>query len=80
MPGSAATLASRGPLAVTFVVAALIGMIAGVGGYLVAFFGELPVGAPQTVMAGLGVVVVVAVRACAGVARSFRRPRGTAHT
>jgi zinc transport system permease protein len=69
MPGVAATLAARGPLAVTFVLAALIGAIAGVGGYLVAFFGEFPVGATETVTACVAVVVVLAVRGIVRVAR-----------
>jgi hypothetical protein len=65
----AATLAARGPLAVTRVLAALIGALAGVGGYLVAFFGEFPVSATETVMACLAVVVVLAMRELVRVVR-----------
>ena len=68
MPGVAAALVARGPLLVTFALAAVIGAAAGVGGYLLAFFWELPVGATQTVTATAAVVaaaaaVVVAVAA-----------------
>lgn len=69
MPGIAAVIVTRGPLAVTFVVAALAGMLAGVVGYLAAFFGEFPVGATQTVVACLTVVAALAARALVGVAR-----------
>ena len=62
MPGIAAALIARGPLLVTFAVAAVIGAAAGVGGYLLAFFGELPVGATQTVAATAAVVAAVAIR------------------
>lgn len=65
MPGIAAALVARGPLLVTFAVAAVIGAAAGVGGYLLAFFGELPVGATQTVAAGAAVVVAVVIRGVA---------------
>jgi zinc transport system permease protein len=63
MPGVAAALVSRGPLVVTFAIAAVIGALAGVGGYLLAFFGELPVGATQTVTAAAAVVAAALVRA-----------------
>lgn len=62
MPGIAAALISRGPLVITYVLAAVIGAAAGVGGYLLAFFGELPVGATQTAAAAAAVVAAAAVR------------------
>lgn len=65
MPGIAAALCSRGPLLVTFVLASLIGAAAGIGGYLLAFFGELPVGATQTVVATAAVVLAALGRAIA---------------
>ncbi len=68
MPGIAAALVSRGPLLVTFVVAAVIGAAAGVGGYLLAFFGELPVGATQTVTAAAAVAAAVVLRGAAHLA------------
>lgn len=63
MPGIAASLVSRGPLLVTFAIAALIGAAAGVGGYLLAFFGEFPVGATQTVVATGAVALAAIARA-----------------
>lgn len=63
MPGVAAALCSRGPLLVTFAIAAAIGATAGVGGYLLAFFGEFPVGATQTVLAALAVALAAFGRA-----------------
>lgn len=75
MPGVAAALVSRGPLLVTFAIAAVIGAAAGVGGYLLAFFGELPVGATQTVTATAAVVAAAALRGAAGVVgAAARRP------
>ena len=62
MPGIAAALIARGSLAVTFALAAVIGAAAGVGGYLIAFFEELPVGATQTVTAAAAVVAAVVIR------------------
>jgi len=62
MPGVAAALVSRGPLLITYVIAAVIGAAAGVGGYLLAFFGELPVGATQTVTVTAAVVAAAVVR------------------
>jgi zinc transport system permease protein len=68
MPGIAAALISRGPLLVTYVVAAVIGAAAGVGGYLLAFFGELPVGATQTVTVTAAVVAAALVRGAVSLA------------
>ena len=62
MPGIAAALLSRGPLIVTFAIAAVLGAAAGVGGYLLAFFGELPVGATQTVAATATALAAAAIR------------------
>lgn len=74
LPAIAARLVARGPLAVTFAIASLLGAVAGVGGYLLAFFGELPVGASQTVCAAATVVVAILVRA--GVRALGRRRPG----
>jgi ABC-type Mn2+/Zn2+ transport system permease subunit len=64
LPGIAARLlVGRRPLFATFAIAALIGATAGVSGYLLAFFWEMPVGASQTVCAGISVVVAVILRA-----------------
>jgi len=73
LPGIAAVQLARGPLIVTFAVAALIGAGAGAGGYLVAFFLELPVGATQTVLAGLAVVAATVLRAGGGAVLRLRR-------
>ena len=76
MPGVAAALVSRGPLLVTYAVAAVIGAAAGVGGYLIAFFWELPVGATQTVAVAAAVAAAVVVRGAASLvaaAASSRR-------
>jgi zinc transport system permease protein len=62
LPGVAAVQLARGPLIVTFAVAAVLGAACGAGGYLVAFFLELPVGATQAVVAGLTVVAATGVR------------------
>ncbi len=62
LPGIAAIQLGRGPLIVTFVIAAVLGAAAGVAGYIAAFFLELPVGATQTALAGLLVVAVLLVR------------------
>jgi zinc transport system permease protein len=56
LPGTAAVQLARGPLIVTFAVAALIGAACGVFGYLAAFFLRFPVGATQTVLASLVVM------------------------
>ena len=53
LPGVAAVQVARGPLLVPFVVAAVLGAIAGAGGFVVAFFLDLPVGATQAVLAAL---------------------------
>ena len=62
LPGMAALLLVRGPLPMTFALAALLGAAAGVGGYVVAFFHEFPVGSAQTVTAAAIVVVALLVR------------------
>lgn len=65
MPGAAAVLLGRGRLGLTFGLAAVLGSVAGAGGYLAAFFYALPVGGAQTVTAVLLVVVAVLVRGLA---------------
>jgi len=72
---AARLLVTRGPLLVTFVIAAVIGAAAGVAGYLLAFFWEMPVGATQTVVAGASVVIAVAIRALVRLALRLIRGR-----
>ena len=50
------------PLPWTFAVAAVTGVVTGVGGYVLAYFQEAPVGGYQTVLAGVLVVVAAVVR------------------
>lgn len=73
MPGIAAALVARGPLLVTFAAAAVIGAAAGVGGYLLAFFGELPVGATQTVAAAAAVIAAAVIRGVVNLVSSSSR-------
>jgi zinc transport system permease protein len=68
LPGIAAVQVARGPLIVTFAIAAGVGAVAGVGGYVAAFFLELPVGATQTVLAALLAIAATAGRALARLA------------
>ncbi len=72
MPGAAAILVGRGRLGVTFALAAALGCLAGAGGYLLAFFGEYPVGGAQTVAAVVPVVVAGAGRGLIGLVRRAR--------
>jgi zinc transport system permease protein len=62
LPAIAALQLARGPLWVPFVVGALAGALAGVGGYVAAFFFGLPVGSAQTVLAALLVGAAVVIR------------------
>ena len=62
LPATAALLISRRRMRLTFLLAALGGAVAGVGGYLLAFFKELPVGASQTVVAAALVPLALAAR------------------
>jgi hypothetical protein len=55
----------------TFAVAAVLGAGAGVGGYLVAFFHEFPVGSSQTVTAAAMVVVALGLRLAVWPIRAF---------
>lgn len=75
LPGIAAVLVARGPMWVPFVLAALLGAAAGAGGYVVAFFLELPVGATQTACAGLAVVAALLVRGAVLAVERARRVR-----
>jgi zinc transport system permease protein len=61
-PAIAALLLLRTRLLITFLVAAAVGGASGVLGYLLAFFGELPVGACQTVVAAAFVALAAVVR------------------
>ncbi|HSP82010.1 MAG TPA: metal ABC transporter permease, partial [Myxococcaceae bacterium] len=46
----------------TFLLATLAGAISGVGGYMLAYFYDFPVGGSQTVLSGALVLVALAVR------------------
>ncbi len=79
LPGMAAIQLARGPLIVTFVVAAVIGAAVGALGYIAAFFLELPVGSTQTVLAALIVVAALAVRGVGAITmRLLARPGAAA--
>jgi ABC-type Mn2+/Zn2+ transport system permease subunit len=75
LPGMAALLLVRGPLPMTFALAALLGAAGGVGGYLVAFFHEFPVGSAQTVTAAAIVVIALIVRLLTWPLRVWRARR-----
>lgn len=68
LPALAAVAVAPSP-AVALAIAAALGLTAGAGGYMLAFFGELPVGASQTFVAGAFVVIALAVRALSGLVR-----------
>jgi len=73
LPGVAAVQIARGPLIVSFLVAALIGAACGAFGFIVAFFFELPVGATQTVLAAVIVVVATLLHASVDLVKLLRR-------
>jgi zinc transport system permease protein len=75
LPATAALLISRRRMRLTFLIAALGGLVAGVGGYLLAFFKELPVGASQTVVAAALVPLALAVRGVISAVRPGLRAR-----
>jgi zinc transport system permease protein len=62
LPGAAAVLMTRGRLALTFTMAAAIGGAAGVGGYVIAFFEDYPVGGAQIMSAAVVLGVALGVR------------------
>lgn len=64
LPALAAVALSRSP-AVALGLATVIGLVAGAGGYLLAFFAQFPVGASQTFVAALAVVLALGVGAIA---------------
>jgi zinc transport system permease protein len=64
LPALAAVAVSRSP-GMALVLATVIGLVSGAGGYLLAFFAEFPVGASQTFVAALAVVVGLVVGALA---------------
>jgi len=79
LPGMAALLLIRGPLPVTFVVAALLGALSGVGGYLLAYKEQFSVGPAQTVTAVTLVVIAAVIRLVVGLGiRIVRGRRRTA--
>jgi len=73
LPAMAALLFGCG-LRLAFVVATLLGALAGAGGYALAFFLRFPVGASQTVAASCFVLVAFVVRAVALMVARARRP------
>jgi zinc transport system permease protein len=75
LPATAALLVSRRRMRLTFLLAALGGAAAGVGGYLLAFFKELPVGASQTVVAAALVPLALAARGMISLGRLGLRAR-----
>ena len=75
LPGIAAVQVARGPLIVTFVIAAIVGAICGALGYILAFFFELPVGATQTVLAAVIVVIATLISAAIDLLNLLRRRR-----
>ncbi|MNL44741.1 High-affinity zinc uptake system membrane protein ZnuB [compost metagenome] len=64
LPAMAAIALARNPTA-AMILAALFGALGGLGGYLLAFFGDFPVGASQTVFCALLAVLALAARALA---------------
>jgi zinc transport system permease protein len=75
LPATAALLISRRRMRLTFLLAAVGGAVAGVGGYMFAFFKELPVGASQTVAAAALVPVALGVRGVISLLRPGLRAR-----
>jgi zinc transport system permease protein len=75
LPATAALLVSRRRMRLTFLIAAVGGLVAGVGGYLLAFFKELPVGASQTVVAAALVPLALAARGAISLLRPGLRAR-----
>jgi zinc transport system permease protein len=63
LPGVAAIQVARGPLIVTFAIAAVIGAAAGVLGFFASVIVDMPVGATQTVLAAAAAIAAVAVAA-----------------
>jgi zinc transport system permease protein len=75
LPATAALLLSRRRMRLTFLIAAVGGAVAGVGGYLMAFMKELPVGASQTVVAAALVPLALLARGGISLWRLGLRPR-----
>ncbi|MNX87949.1 High-affinity zinc uptake system membrane protein ZnuB [compost metagenome] len=61
LPAMAAIALARNPTA-AMLLAALFGALGGVGGYMLAFFGDFPVGASQSVFCALLAVLAIAAR------------------
>lgn len=72
LPALAAMAVASSPAA-ALAIATGVGLLAGAGGYLLAFFGQLPVGASQTIVAGGAVVLALALRGLLGLAGAGRR-------
>jgi zinc transport system permease protein len=65
LPALAAVAVARSP-GWALVIATVLGLVAGAGGYVLAFFYELPVGASQTFLAAAGVLVALVLRGIMG--------------
>ncbi|MDB5099570.1 MAG: Zinc transporter, inner rane permease protein ZnuB [Cyanobacteria bacterium RYN_339] len=61
LPALAAVTLCKNPT-FAFVVATIVGILAGVGGYMLAFFGQFPVGASQATVAAAAVVAALLLR------------------
>lgn len=73
LPAIGVTSLGIANLRLTFALAALLGLIAALGGYMYAFFRLFPVGASQTVMAATLVVICLVIRAGARLVRRVAR-------
>jgi zinc transport system permease protein len=73
LPALAAVVLCKNPAA-AFAVATLVGIVSGVGGYLLAFFGQFPVGASQAMVAAAAVVAALFVRGTIATVARIRRP------
>lgn len=73
LPAVAAVTLARSPFG-AMVLAVLFGIVGGGGGYLVAFFGEFPVGASQTLVCGALAVGAIALRKLAGFWQTKQAP------
>ncbi len=73
LPAIGVTSLGIANLRLTFALAALLGLIAALGGYMYAFFRLFPVGASQTVMAATLVILCLVIRAASRLVRRVAR-------
>jgi zinc transport system permease protein len=73
LPALAAVTLAKSPHA-AFTVATVVGAVAGIGGYLLAFFGQFPVGASQAMVAVVAVVLAATGRALVGAIQRLFNP------